>query len=201
MRNSLVVILILSLGLGALPSTAGEAGALETLRAKIEQGLWILNDPELKGTHRQVEKEERLWRLSRQLFDYYTMSRLVLASRWNDFTPQQQTDFVEAFAGFLRRAYMPRLLDKYNGEKLYYEHERVLSPSRVEVEVYTIWRDRKIPFRVNMIRRQGDWRVYDVSALGVSAVKNYRAQFRWLLLNDTPEQLIARLNARANPAS
>ena len=35
----------------------------------------------------------------------------------------------------------------------------------------------------------------------VSAIKNYRAQFRWLLLSGTLDQLIARLNERSNPAS
>jgi phospholipid transport system substrate-binding protein len=177
------------------------ADALAVLRTKIEVGLRILNDPDLKRPARRAEKEAVLWQLAQQLFDYRAMSRLVLASRWHDFSPRQQDDFVSAFAGFLRRAYMPRLLERYNGETLHFEQQRELSPSRAEVAVFVLWNGRKIPFSVNMIKRQGDWKIYDVRALGVSAIQNYRAQFRWLLLNDTPDQLIARLNARANPAS
>lgn len=189
------------LSLWSMPATAGDADALETLRANVNEGLRILNDEALMRADRRAEKEEKIWQLSRQIFDYRTMSRLVLGSRWLDFTPRQQDDFVAAFTGFLRRAYMPRLLERYNGQIPYYDRQRMLSPSRAEVAVSVLWKGRKIPFNINMIRRQGGWRIYDVSALGVSAVKNYRAQFRWLLLNDTPEQLIARLNARANPAS
>lgn len=197
--NSLLVLSVLFVS--ELPSRAGDGDALAALRTKVDAGLRILNDPDLKRVERRAEKEAKLWQLAQQLFDYPTMSRLVLGSRWHDFTPRQQEGFVSAFAGFLRRAYMPRLLERYNGETLYFDQPLQLSPSRAEVAVYVIWSGRKIPFSVNMIRRQGDWKIYDVSALGVSAIKNYRAQFRWLLLNDTPDQLIARLNARADPAS
>ena len=60
---------------------------------------------------------------------------------------------------------------------------------------------RKVPFNVHMLKRQEGWKIYDISTMGVSAIKNYKAQFRWLLLSGTLDQLIARLNARANPAS
>lgn len=180
---------------------AADADALETLRARVDQGIRILNDPSLAVAERKKEKEDKLWQLSRQLFDYDTMSRLVLGSRWQDFTPRQQDDFVSAFKGFLNRTYTPRLLERYNGQLLYYDGQQMVSSSRADVSVYSFWKDRKIPFSVRMIKRHGVWKIYDVSALGISTVKNYRAQFRFLLIRDTPEQLIARLNARAYPAS
>tara|TARA_B100001971_G_C17777669_1_gene328135 strand:- start:102 stop:281 length:180 start_codon:yes stop_codon:yes gene_type:complete len=47
-----------------------------------------------------------------------------------------------------------------------------------------------------MLRRNSDWRVYDVIILGVSATKNYRAQFNVLLLKESPAQLIKRLKKK-----
>ena len=147
---------------------------------------------------RRAEKEEKLWRLSEALFDYPVMSRLVLGSYWDELTPPQQEAFFNAFTGFLRRAYVPRLLERYSGQRLYYEGQQILSPSRAVVEAYVFWKTRKIPFSVHMVRRQAGWKIYDISVIGISAVKNYRAQFRWLLLSGTLDQLIARLNDRAS---
>jgi ABC-type transporter MlaC component len=47
-----------------------------------------------------------------------------------------------------------------------------------------------------MLRRENTWRVYDIVALGISAVKFYRGQFRELLRNESPEQVIERLKAK-----
>ena len=121
------------------------------------------------------------------------MSRLVLSSYWKNFTPEQRTDFIREFASFLRRTYLPLLLEKYNGEQIIYQRQIMLSATRAQVEVLVLWQDKEIPLTVRMIRREGDWRVYDVSALGISALKNYRAQFRGLLQDETPDEVIERL--------
>ncbi len=186
---------------GFVLSTLADDGALDTLRSTIDEGITILDDPELVGTDGWADKEEKLWRLSERLFDYPAMSRLVLGSHWDELTPRQQEDFYIAFTGFLRRAYVPRLLERYSGQRLYYEGERIVSPSRAVVGAYVMWMERKVPFNVHMLRRQEGWKIYDISTMGVSAIKNYRAQFRWLLLSGTLDQLIARLNERSNPAS
>ncbi len=186
---------------GFVLATLADDGALNTLRSTIDEGIRILDDPELVGMDGWAEKEEKLWRLSERLFDYPAMSRLVLGSYWDELTPRQQEEFYVAFTGFLRRAYVPRLLERYSGQRLYYDGERIVSPSRAVVGAYVMWMERKVPFNVHMLRRQEGWKIYDISTMGVSAIKNYRAQFRWLLLSGTLDQLIARLNERANPAS
>jgi len=47
-----------------------------------------------------------------------------------------------------------------------------------------------------MKKKHGTWKVYDLSALGVSAVSNYRAQFNWILQSETPDQVINTLKER-----
>ncbi len=202
-RNNTLTAIILALTVSFwVPSSSAEdANVLETLRIKFAEGNRLLDDTELAAAERRTEKEEKLWQLSRQIFDYELISRMVLASRWGEFTPAQQDEFTAAFTGFLRRTYVPRLMERYNGERVYFVRQNLISPSRADVEAYIMWHSRKITFNLNMVKRQGDWKICDISALGISTIKNYRAQFRWLLLSDTPDQLIARLNARANPAS
>jgi phospholipid transport system substrate-binding protein len=193
-----VCVLVL---LGNAAPVLADGGALEALRSTIDEGIHILDDPELVGADGWAQKEEKLWRLSERLFDYPAMSRLVLGSYWDELTPRQREAFYVAFAGFLRRAYVPRLLERYSGQRIYFDSEQIVSPSRAVVGAYVFWMERKIPFNIHMLRRQEGWKIYDISTMGVSAVKNYRAQFRWLLLSGTLDQLIARLNTRANPAS
>jgi len=49
----------------------------------------------------------------------------------------------------------------------------------------------------------GNWRVYDVVIEGVSMIKNYRGQFRQMLANKTPEDLLQTLREKIKekPAS
>jgi phospholipid transport system substrate-binding protein len=128
------------------------------------------------------------------------MSRLVLASRWYDFTPEQQMTFVHEFAEFLRRSYLPELLEKYNGEQVEYVRQEQVSSTKAHVDVVVLWRARRIPITAKMIRREGTWKIYDVSSLGISAMQNYRAQFRWLLQQETPARVIEILKSSQGPA-
>lgn len=177
----------------AQPMAVIDAQPMDVLREKVARGLAVLNDPQYDSPERRIIQEQRIWHLSQSLFDFTAMSRLVLSSHWKTFSPEQRTAFIREFAAFLRRAYVPLLLEKYNGEQIAYERQILLSSSRAQVEVLVLWQDKKIPLTVRMIHRDGDWRVYDVSALGISALKNYRAQFQVLLQEETPEEVIERL--------
>jgi phospholipid transport system substrate-binding protein len=182
------------------PVTASENQPMDILQARLEKGLALLNDAPCRTPACRTLREEHLWQLSLTLFDYATMSRLVLSSRWHDFTPQQQAAFVREFAAFLRRTYFPALLERYNGEQVEYIRQVQLSPTRARVDVHVLWQDREIPVSAKMIYRAGGWKIYDVSSLGISAIKNYRAQFRGLLRTETPDQVIAILKARKGHA-
>ena len=193
-----IILMVMTLALVA-PAAAAERQPMDVLRDEVSQGLALLNDQTYRGVHGRAAKEARIRELTMTLFDFTIMSRLVLSSYWGDFTPAQQTAFVQAFSAFLQRTYLPLLLDRYNGEQLEYVRQIRLAPARVRVEVRVLHRGRAIPVNVKMIRRQGRWRVYDVDALGFSAVGNYRAQFKWLLRRETPDQIIARLHHNAEP--
>jgi ABC-type transporter MlaC component len=54
----------------------------------------------------------------------------------------------------------------------------------------------EVPVKLRMKKKLGTWKVYDLSALGISAVSNYRAQFKWILQNKTPDQAIADIKEK-----
>jgi len=173
---------------------AADRQPMAVLRAGVDQVLALLSD----GAYRNADggrtaQEARLRELTMSLFDFASMSRMALSSHWKNFTAAQQIAFVRAFTSFLQRTYVPLLLDRYNGEQLEYVRQVRLAPARARVEVRVLHRGKAIPVNVKMLHRQGQWRVYDVDALGFSAVANYRAQFQWLLARETPDQIIERL--------
>lgn len=200
-RNALYRLILLTgmlVGL-ASPHVASATQPLEVLRAKVDQGLATLNAPPCQTPDCRSRKEERLWQLSQELFDYATMSRQILSANWKNFAPEQQAAFVSEFAEYLRRTYLPLLLRRYSGQQIKYVRQVRLSPSRVRVDAHVLWREREFPLSAKMIYRDGTWKIYDVSTFGISTVMNYRAQFRWMLLNETPDQVIELLRKRNRP--
>lgn len=201
-RNAIIRLMLLTGMVVSLasPSAAAAPQPLDVLRARVDQGLATLNAPPCQTPDCRSRKEERLWQLSREMFDYATMSRQILSANWKNFTPEQQAAFVREFAEYLRRTYLPLLLRRYNGEQVVYVRQVRLSPSRVRVDAHVLWREREIPLSAKMIYRDGTWKIYDVSSFGISTVMNYRAQFRWLLRNETPDEVIDMLKKRTGRA-
>jgi phospholipid transport system substrate-binding protein len=57
---------------------------------------------------------------------------------------------------------------------------------------------KQVPLNYRMIQKEGKWRVYDIVIEGVSMVKNYRSQFKKLLTNKKPEDLIETLKKKTS---
>jgi len=197
LRNP-VVSLAMTVGLMA-PVAANDVQPMDVLREKVAQGLVILNHHRNQGGENWALQEARLRQLSLSIFDFAAMSRMVLAARWHDFTSEQQAAFVRAFTHFLQGTYLPLLLDRYRGEQIEVIRQVRVSPAKARVEVRVVGDGKAVPVTVKMIRRGGLWKVYDLDALGFSAVGNYRAQFQWLLERETPAQVIERLENMQGP--
>lgn len=197
LRNQMVSI-AMTVGLMA-PAAAGVVQPMEVLREKVGQGLVILNHHRNQGGQDRALQEARIRQLSLSIFDFAAMSRMVLAGRWHDFTSEEQAAFVKAFTHFLQETYLPLLLDRYRGEQIEYIRQVRVSPARARVEVRVVRDGKAVPVTVKMIHHGGLWKVYDLDALGFSAVANYRAQFQWLLERETPTQVIERLENMPGP--
>ena len=85
---------------------------------------------------------------------------------------------------------MGKLQEKYKDETLIYVGQELKTPTRALVNVQVVWRGQKIPVDLRMIKRKGLWKVYDIQLIGISAVGNYRAQFKSLLSKETPAGVI-----------
>jgi phospholipid transport system substrate-binding protein len=194
MRSVLVVCLCV---LAATASSAdGGDQPIEALQKGVEEAIRILKNPEFNNTDRKDVQQQKLRAIMARLFDFDEFSRRVLASKWKDFTPAQRKEFVDAFSDFLAKFYLGQLQRRYKDETLIYVGQQLTSPTRALVKVRVVWRGEKIPVDLLMIKREGLWKVYDIQLLGFSAVRNYRAQFQFMLLTETPAQVIERLKMK-----
>lgn len=173
-----------------LPALSHADQPIDVLKESIDQSIRILNDPIYNDHHQKTAQRQELWRILKRLFDFEEFSRRILARSWYKFTPPQQTEFVELFGNFVNIYYLSKLQDKYNNEQLTYLDQNLISDSKAVVNVEVSWKYKNIPVEIRMIKRGDSWKVYDLSALGVGAVSFYRSQFRAVLRNESPGQVL-----------
>ena len=175
------------------PSISFAQEPLEAVQQNIDKGISVLEDPQYEDGSRKQEQQQVLWEIMQQTYDFEEFSRKVLGSHWYNFSAQQRDQFVKLFSKFLGKFYLGKLQDRYSGQKVNYLRQQMISNSRALVEVEVLWRNLKVPVQLRVTNRSGRWKVYDLSVLGINAVSNYRAQFKGILIKESPQQIIGRL--------
>ena len=178
-----------------LPVKVLAGGAKDTVEANINKMLAKMQSPEFKALDRDAQINE-IRAITNEVFDWQELSRRALAREWRKFSPDQQKEFVALFEQLLQNIYADRIL-AYTSEKIEFGKETELGKGRMEVESYIITTDnKKIPLFYRLTDKSGQWRGYDVVIEGVSMVQNYRDQFRQILRNRKPEDLLQTLRER-----
>ena len=186
--------LVLS-GVMALTPRASRAG--DSPRAVIEVNsqkvLSILNSGESDD-----DKIKRLEQLAYGTIDFDTVSRLVLAKYWKQFTPEQRQQFEEEFKRALTVSYGKRI-GQFGQEKVVILGERQEPLGDVTVQSHIVGGkvktgDIKVDYRLR--QKDGTWYVIDVIVEGVSLVSSYRTQFQEIIGQGGPERLLAELRQK-----
>jgi phospholipid transport system substrate-binding protein len=178
-----------------LPVQILAGGAKDTVETQINKMLTKMQTPEFKGLDRDAKINE-ISTIIDEIFDWQELSRRTLGREWKKFSPDQQKEFVSLFEKLLQDIYADRVL-AYTSEKIEFGKETELKKGRAEVESYIITTDgTRVPLFYRLTDKSGKWRVYDVIIEGVSMVKNYRGQFRQILSNKKPEDLLQTLREK-----
>ena len=172
------------------PASALGEQPLEALQRGIDKGISVLEDPQYQDDSQRNEQAQKLWEATQEIFDFKEFSRRVLASHWKKFTPRQRDEFVELMGKFLGKPNLRKLQSRYNGEKILYTDQKLISETRALVEIKVLWKNLEVPVKLRMKSNHGKWKVYDLTALGISAVGNYRAQLHQILQKKSPEEVI-----------
>ena len=196
MRNTAFSLLLIIFNALIVPSVSIAQQPLEALQQGIEKAISVLEDPQFEDVSQKQAQQHKLREIMLQFFDFKEFSKRVLGSYWNNFSPLQRDEFVGVFSEFLAKFYLGRLQERYNKERVVYLGQQMISESNARVEIEVLWRNLKVPVQLRMTHRSGQWKVYDLSLLGINAVSNYRAQFKWLLSKESPKQIIGRIKEK-----
>jgi phospholipid transport system substrate-binding protein len=197
MRRVLPGLLILMFLIFPLHAEAGLP--LDTVEGHVNNVLDVLRDPALQGDANKKAKEKRLESIADQMFDYIALSKLTLGRSWKQFNKEQQKEFVTLYRSILEKAYMDKILS-YTDEKVLFDKEMMLSEKKAEVQTRIITKSAEIPINYRVYLKDGQWRVYDVIIEGISLIKNYRTQFREILANNPPEEVLKILREKTGEA-
>jgi phospholipid transport system substrate-binding protein len=157
--------------------------------------LDVLRDPKLKGESGKKMKSERIEVAADKLFDYVELSKRTLGLNWNKFSPEQRKEFVELYRTILKNAYVDKITS-YTNERVDFTKEVALSETTAEVQSVIVSKGGETPIYYRVMKKETDWKVYDVVIEGVSLISNYRTQFREILGNNQPENLLETLRKK-----
>lgn len=141
----------------------------------------------------EEERIEAIERIAYELFDFETMSKLVLARNWRKLDREQRVEFVHEFKRHLSRTYGSRL-DRYDQERVEVYDAQIEPRNDVTIKTRIVggeFNGSEVSYRLR--RRNAEWRIIDVVIEGVSLVSNYRSQFAEVLSGGTIDDLLARL--------
>ena len=191
MIKRLIAYSILILFLFSLPLSVQAGAPLDTIKADVDQVLDLLREKNLD----KEKKKEKLRVMYERMFDEVELSKRTLGLNWNKLNPAQQQEFVKLFRQVLEKAYIDKILS-YTNEKINFTRENMLSNNQAEVQTKVITSSREIPIFYRVILKDNTWKVYDVVVENVSLVQNYRSQFKAILANHTPDQMLEILQKK-----
>ncbi len=113
-----------------------------------------------------------------KLFDFRTMSLLVLGPNWKSASDEQKDRFVEGFRNLLVRTYSKALLQAGDSEINWEPLDLAPGDTRtmITAKVPTTSGPITMNWRLRELKDVG-WRVYDVVVDGISLVTNYRGSY------------------------
>lgn len=130
-------------------------------------------------------------------FDLAKVARLCLGKHWNQRTDAEKSEFIALFGRYLESFYLP-WTDRYNDEQVIFVREKV-DGNRALVNVLALYGVLRVPMTVRLhLAENGQWMVYDVTALGVSLVGNLRAQFTHIIHHHSYGQVIGIMEEKTD---
>jgi len=203
--SAILIVLVMPLGAWAEESSASSATAAakdpvikqprEIVDDTVAKVFSILRDPVYKDPAKKLAMREKTRSILLRVVDMNAICALTLANYRKKFSEEQFAKFSDTFSRLLFSTYITHL-EKYSNEKVVILETKNLSDSRVQVRTKTVTDTKEMPVDFSFNKQNERWLLYDVNVEGVSLVVNYRSQFREVLLNQTPEQLLQRLEQK-----
>jgi phospholipid transport system substrate-binding protein len=192
-RYSLVMVMLM---ISTAASTYAKS-PLESLEQPIQAVVDTLNDPQYKDPSRKADQKDILWTTMHEIFSFIDISRRALGRNWGKFSPDERKAFTDVFTDLLSNTYLDKIQrGEYQGLKIEFLGEEILKDTIAQVATKIINKDQEIPVSYSMILREKTWKIYDIKVEGVSLIRNYYVQFKKILEESSPAELIERLRKK-----
>ena len=183
----------------SIRASAGPTSAEEMIRTTSVNVIEVLAD---KGKTTE-QKKEILDGYLDTCCDFVTISKLVMAKNWKSLKESQHDEFIGLFRKYLVATYGDNI-ENYSGETV-----EVLSGRKEARDDYTVMTkitrgggqaDLLVDYRLRKAEN-GEWKIIDVIAEGISLVSNLRSQFQEVITRDGTEGLLAQLREKTKSHS
>jgi phospholipid transport system substrate-binding protein len=179
------------MGIPVSPSSPDHRTPSEAMRTTVSQALAVLQDQELKKPARTDERVARLKKIADSCFDYGEMAKRSLGGQWNKLGEKDRQEFVDLFTEFLTATYVEKI-HTYSDEEVKFLNERI-EGNYAEVKSIMVGKKTEVPLDYRLMKKDGDWKAYDVVVDGISLVQNYRGQFTKIIRSSSYEHLVQTL--------
>lgn len=186
------VVCLIGMFFSTLALAQSPVPMLESSAQQIIQTL-KQNQASLKQNHQLVFQAIERYLLP--CVDVDGMSRSVLGrTAWNKASSLEKKEFTQAFTQLVIRTYASPLAE-YSGETVKFLPFKEVADARFTRVNSIISRPngQRIPLSYNLILKQGQWKVYDLSVEGVSLLQSFRSQFGQVLQHSSMQDLITQM--------
>jgi phospholipid transport system substrate-binding protein len=174
-------------------STAWAIAPLEETRQTLQETQVIVD-----STKTHNEKLAALAALLKNFLDTDAMGKAALDKHWSQFTPAQQTEFLNLFRELFQRTYVQKLLLFERPDFAYVGQEVNGAQARVDTKIITPRDEFAVTYQM---RAAGDkWLATDIKIEDLSLTANFRRQLDRLLSKSSPNDVLDRMRRKYGPA-
>ncbi len=176
---------------GVGSAKASPEGAADFVENLVADAIAVLRIP----VEQRADRESGFRRILLRYFDVPLITRLVVGRYWRKANEEQKEAFATVFEQHIVRVYTSQL-GVYRDEKV--EMRNVAARTDKDTIVGTeVMRESDPPLRIDWLVREsdGDYRIIDVAAEGVSMMTTKRSEFSSVIARDGLDGLIEQLQA------
>ena len=155
----------------------------------------ILKDISLKDGEITKERKLKLWEKISSSFNFEEMAKKAIGKYWRERSHEEKREFVELFTNNIKSTYIRKTGPRFGEKIISLSEVQDNGYARVQVEFIKKTEDKKSA-DFFLLRKNLEWRIYDVAFEGVSLVNNYHSQINSFLIKSSYEELVQMLKRR-----
>ncbi len=201
MKTTILRTLMLALSLFSSSAALAQTDPQQTLQASLDE---LVSEFTAHRSEFEADKSKLYAFAERAIddnWDFGKMAQLVLGKNWRRINDDQKARFTEAFKDLMVRTYSTTMF-KYTGKEAI-ELEAPIYRGKDDKRAVVNARgdlgdgSEPIPLSFSMfLDIDGAWRIYNISAAGISLVTTYRSSYGQIIAAKGIDSLIDSINAK-----